>query len=75
MKGEQMIPLDLENWHVWLKSESWAIRGLRSKIHSEKRGDMIYRCYLDGYFAHYKLACKQFAEQVRMKRYFKVGQN
>ena len=66
-----MIPLDLENWHIWLKSESRAIQMLRA----EKKDDMVYRCYLDGYFAHYKLTCKQFAEQVRMKRYFKVGRN
>ena len=66
-----MIPLDLENWHIWLKSESRAIRMLRA----EKKDDMVYRYFLDGYFAHYKLTCKQFAEQVQMKRYFKVGRN
>ena len=73
-----MIPLDLENWHIWLKSESRAIRGLRA----DKKEDPVHNVFLEGYFAHYKLTCKQFAEQVRMKRYFKaldkqqkVGQN
>jgi len=67
-----MIPIDLYNWHMWLRSEGRAIKGMREET---PKNDMIRRVFLDGYKAHHKCTCRYFATQVRALRKLDVGRN
>ena len=66
-----MIPLDLYEWHAWLREESREIQ----QLHAEKKDDEIFRCFLDGYHSHYKHTCKQFADMVKVSRLYEARKN